>query len=160
MKITPMLAEHKDEVLHIFKLGIETKNATFETKVPSWETWDAEHLQHTRFVAILENIVVGWVALSPTSKRFCYRGVAEISIYIHTDFAGRGIASKLMQKAIDESEKNGIWTLYSSIFAENLGSKKLHEKFGFRKIGFREKIAKMDGVWRDTTLLERRSEKF
>jgi len=153
-------ANHQTDILEIYKLGIETKNATFNTTVPTLEEWDKDHLQHSRFVIETENNIAGWIALSPVSSRCNYSGVAEVSVYIHPDFKGLGLASELMTILIPESEKNGIWTLQSSVFPENVPSIKLHEKFGFRKVGYREKISKMDGVWRDTILLERRSLKI
>lgn len=155
--IKPLEGSHQKAILEIYRLGIETKNATFNTIVPTWEEWDNSHLKHSRFVIETENKIAGWIALSPVSSRCNYSGVAEISIYIHPDFSGLGFASELMKVMIDESEKNGIWTLQSSVFAENKASVKLHEKFNFRKVGFREKISKMEGVWRDTILYERRN---
>ncbi|TDQ30086.1 GNAT family N-acetyltransferase [Tenacibaculum caenipelagi] len=147
------------EVAVIYKEGIDTKNATFRTEVPSWEEWNASHHQHSRFVAVEENKVVGWCAIAPVSKRFEYRGVAEVSVYVKQGVVGKGIGSLLMEAVIGSSENNGIWTLYSSLFPENIGSEKLHVKYDFRKIGYREKIAQLDGVWRDTVLYERRSKK-
>jgi L-amino acid N-acyltransferase YncA len=161
MKENPIIKtlkeEHKNQILEIYKSGIETKNATFNTTVPTWEEWDNGHLLHSRFVIECNGKIAGWIALSPVSSRCNYSGVAEVSVYIHPDFGGLGFASKLMEKAIEESENNGIWTLQSSVFPENLASVKLHERFGFRKVGFREKISKMDGIWRDTILYERRN---
>ena len=55
-------------------------------------------------------------------------------------------------------ETSGIWTIQTSIFPENRASLVLHEHCGFRVVGTRERIAKRDGVWRDTVFLERRSE--
>lgn len=141
-------------------MGIETKNATFNTVIPTWEEWDKSHLQHSRLVIETDDKIVGWIALSPVSSRCNYNGVAEVSVYIHPDFSRLGFASELMEKMISESENNGIWTLQSSVFPENESSIKLHEKFGFREVGYREKISKMDGIWRDTILLERRSLKI
>ena len=152
-----MLPVHWDAVKAIYLQGIATKQATFQTEAPSWEDWDKGHLPHLRYVLFIEDVVAGWAALSPVSERCVYAGVAEVSIYIHEDFRGRGIGKLLLQKLIEESEKHGIWTLQSGIFPENLSSIALHEKLGFRKVGFREKIGKMDGVWRDTVLMERRS---
>jgi len=146
-------------VLEIYKMGLDTRNATFETEVPSWTDLDMKHLAHSRFVYSENEKVLGWVALSLVSTRSAYSGVAEVSIYIDTDFKGRGIGSQLMEKVIQSSEVQGIWTLFSSIFPENKATLRLHKKFGFRVIGFREKIAKLDGKWRDTILLERRSQK-
>jgi phosphinothricin acetyltransferase len=156
-EIKPLRIKHQQEVLNIYKLGIETKNATFNTVVPTWEEWDKGHLQHSRLVVEIENNIAGWIALSPVSTRCNYSGVAEVSVYMHPDFNGLGLASKLMEAMIEQSENNGIWTLQSSVFPENEASIKLHEKFRFRKVGYREKISKMDGIWRDTILLERRS---
>ena len=158
-KIEPLEEKHKKEIFEIYKLGIETKNATFNTKVPTWEEWNNGHLKHSRFVIKLNDKTVGWIALSPVSNRCNYSGVAEVSVYIHPDFNGKKLASQLMRKMISESEKNGIWTLQSSIFPENKASLKLHKNFDFRIVGTREKISKMDGKWRDTILLERRTKK-
>jgi phosphinothricin acetyltransferase len=152
-----MTALDSIRVLEIYKMGIETRNATFETEVPSWEDWDNKHLIHSRFVYIENEKVLGWAALSAVSARPAYKGVAEISIYIDTDFRAKGIGSQLMEKVIKSSEENGIWTLNSSVFPENTATLKLHEKFGFRIIGFKEKVARLDGKWRNTILLERRS---
>ena len=147
------------KILEIYKSGLETKNATFETRVPSWLDWDKKHLLNSRFVFCQDEKVLGWAALSPVSSREVYKGIAEVSLYVDTDYAGRGIGTKLMEQLIISSEENGIWTLFSSVFPENTATLKLHEKFGFRIIGKREKIALHYGKWRDTIILERRSRK-
>lgn len=152
-----MLNSDSQKVLEIYRMGLETKNATFEISVPSWQEWDSKHLRHSRFVSEEDGIIVGWAALSPFSSREVYKGVAELSIYVATGFRGKKIGSALMEKLITSSELNGIWTLVSSVFPENEATLKLHAKFGFRVIGRRERIAKLDGIWRDTILLERRS---
>ena len=160
IELAPMQPEHAHEVLRIYGEGLETGYSTFNTEVPTWEEWDRSHLPHTRLVAIENEEVLGWVALLPVSSRACYRGVAEFSIYIATRHRGRGIADQLMQAMIAESEYNGIWTLQSSTFADNTVSLRLQERHGFRQIGYRDRIARLHGVWRNTILLERRSEKF
>jgi L-amino acid N-acyltransferase YncA len=151
---------HPDDslrVLEIYRMGLETRNATFETTVPSWQEWDSKHLPHTRFVFEEKGIVAGWAALAPFSTREVYRGVAELSIYIAAGYRGKKIGSFLMEQVIISSEANGIWTLFSSVFPENEATIKLHQKFGFREIGKRERIAKLDDQWRDTIIFERRS---
>jgi len=110
-----------------------------------------------RWVALTNNKIVGWAGLLPISARKVYDGVAEVSIYIHPDFAGNGIGKQLMNHLVVESEKAGLWSLYASIFPENIASIRLHTSYGFREIGYRERIAKLDGIWRDTLLFERRS---
>jgi len=155
--IRTMLQSDSERVLDIYRMGLETGNATFETVVPSWQEWDSRHLSHSRFVFDDDGIVMGWAALSPFSTREAYRGVAELSIYVATGFRGRKIGSELMEQVISSSEQNGIWTLVSSVFPENEATLKLHKKYGFRVIGRRERIARHKGKWRDTILLERRS---
>ncbi len=153
-----MTQEDSSRILEIYKTGLETRNATFEVHVPSWNDWDSKHLKHSRFVYVNDdNKVMGWVALSPVSTRKVYDGVSEVSIYVDTKELGKGVGSMLMEKVITSSEKEGIWTLCSSVFPENAATLKLHLKFGFKIIGRRERIAQLDGKWRDTILLERRS---
>jgi phosphinothricin acetyltransferase len=155
-----MLQNDCERVLEIYRMGLETRNATFETNVPSWQEWDSKHLPHSRFVSENVGIVTGWVALTPFSLREVYNGVAEVSIYVADGFRGKNIGKDLLEKVIISSEENGIWTLVSSVFPENEATLKLHAKFGFRVTGRRERIAKLDGKWRDTILLERRSTKM
>ncbi len=160
MKIEKLTQNHWEEVAKIYQDGIDTKNATFRTQVPTWKDWNGAHHLHSRFVALENNKVVGWCAVSPVSKREAYKGVAEVSVYISLQSLRKGLGNMLLEILITTSEENEIWTLYSSLFPENRGSVKLHKKNGFRKIGIREKIAKQDGVWRDTVLYERRSKKY
>ena len=144
-------------VLEIYQKGIETGNATFETMLPTADHWSRSHHKFCRLVCVDRGEVAGWTALSPVSPRPCYAGVAELSIYVRPGCTGRGIGSRLMARLVPESERNGIWTLYASIFPENKASRRLLLKFGFRKIGRRESIAQLDGRWRSTLILERRS---
>ena len=155
--IREMQASDGSEIISIYQLGIETRIATFEKNAPDWTTWNQRHLEHSRFVFEEEDSIFGWVALSPISVREAYKGVAEISIYVHPDFWGKGIGNQLMATAIESSEKHGIWTLVASIFADNLASIHLHIKNGFREVGYRERIAQADGMWKNTILFERRS---
>jgi phosphinothricin acetyltransferase len=144
------------EVAAIYDAGIAGGNATFETEVPTWEAWDASHVQ--RLVADLDGRVVGWAALAPASERGCYSGVGEVSVYVSPDAQGQGVGRALLDRLIADSERAGIWTLQAGIFPENEASVALHRRCGFRVVGLREKLGKHDGVWRDVVLLERRSE--
>lgn len=146
-------------VADIYKQGFETGNATFQQEVPTWKDWDRGHLSICRMVAESNNEIVGWAALSAVSSRCAYGGVAEVSVYVSNQHGGKGIGSILLNALIEESELKGIWTLQAGIFPENLASIHLHKKGGFREVGYREKIGKMNGVWRDTILFERRSHK-
>ncbi|MGB8489465.1 MAG: N-acetyltransferase family protein [Bacteroidales bacterium] len=159
VEFRPMVKDDWDQVSEIFRQGIETQNATFETQVPSWEKWDLAHVQSCRIVATIENVVVGWAALIPVSARKVYAGVGEVSIYISNKYKGLKIGTWLLDRLIEESEQEGFWTLQAGIFTENTASINLHQNLGFRIIGYREKIGQMKGIWRDTVLLERRSKK-
>ena len=144
-------------VREIYREGIETGDATFQTAAPEWPEWDAGHLRHSRLVARDAAAVGGWAALSPVSRRECYGGVAEVSIYVAVAHRGQGMGRSLLDALVAESETHGIWTLQAGIFPENRASLALHECLGFRHVGMRERIAQRDGRWRDTVLLERRS---
>jgi len=152
-----MKTESWPSVQRIYNSGIGTKNATFETKAPEWEAWDQSHRKDCRLVATIDDCIAGWAALSNVSGRCVYAGVAEVSIYIDESYRGMGVGDQLMRQLIAESERHGIWTLQAGIFPENKASIALHLKHGFRILGTREKIGKINGSWRDTVLLERRS---
>jgi phosphinothricin acetyltransferase len=155
--IDRMKASDWTEVRSIYLEGIAGGNSTFETEAPSWEKWDEAHLQIARLVMRDRDGVVGWAALSPVSKRSVYRGVAEVTVYVAEKVRGQGIGRALLDALISESETNGIWTLQASIFPENIASAELHLRCGFREVGRRERIAMLNGIWRDTLLFERRS---
>lgn len=157
MEIQPLLPEHWPFVKEIYESGLSTGNASFQTSAPSWGEWDVAHLKHSRLISILSSQIVGWAALTPISGRCVYAGVAEVSVYVHPENHGLGIGKNLLQELINESEKNGIWTLQAGIFPENIPSLCIHEKMGFRQVGIREKIGQLNGKWRDTVLLEKRS---
>jgi len=159
MEIISMLPSHWEAVKKIYEEGLATGNATFQASAPSWEEWDAAHVSNSRLVVIDKDEVLGWAALTAVSGRCVYAGVGEVSVYISERSRGKGLGKKLLEALITESEKNNFWTLQAGIFPENIASIKIHEACGFRTIGTREKIGKMNGAWRDTILLERRSNK-
>jgi phosphinothricin acetyltransferase len=144
------------DVERIYAEGIATRLATFETATPSWEEWDAGHLAAPRLVAMRGDTVAGWAALSPASRRTAYRGVAEVSVYVADSARRRGVGRALLGALLERADAAGLWTLQATIFAENLPSIRLHEEAGFRLVGRRERIAQLDGRWRDTVLCERR----
>ncbi|MBS1510927.1 MAG: N-acetyltransferase [Bacteroidetes bacterium] len=152
-----MQPEHWPSVKKIYEEGIATGNATFQTEAPEWKAWDNGHVKTCRLLAVDENEILGWAALAPISSRPVYAGVAEVSVYVAAAARGKGVGKLLLQALINESEKNNFWTLHAGIFPENTVSVKLHEECGFRLVGRRERIGKMNSVWRDTLLLERRS---
>lgn len=151
-------------VRDIYAEGIATRNATFETKVPDLETLRTRWLPGHRWVAEAAGPdgteVVGWTGISPVSTRDCYSGVGETSVYVTTTARGRGIGKTLLHRQVTEADADtsggGIWTLQTSVFPENRASIALHHSAGYQTLAVRSRIARLDGVWRDTVLLERR----
>ena len=152
-----MLPTHWESVKQIYAEGIATGYATFQTGIPSWDEWNEAHVKNSRLIAIENEAILGWAALTPVSGRCVYAGVGEVSVYVSEKARGKGIGKLLLNALINESEKNNFWTLQAGIFPENIASVKIHEACGFRIIGAREKIGQSNGLWRDTLLLERRS---
>jgi phosphinothricin acetyltransferase len=153
-----MTAAHADEVLAIYRAGIDEGDATFETTVPSWPAFDAAKLPGHRFVALDgAGAVLGWVAVARVSDRSAYAGVVEHSVYVHPGARGRGVASALLRALLASTEAAGIWTVQSGVFPENAASLALHARLGFRVIGVRERVGRHLGRWRDVVLVERRS---
>lgn len=157
MLILPITEDLYPQVARIYEEGICTGIATFETTVPPWEKWDASHHSFGRIILKDGDNFLGWAALSPVSGRFVYRGLSEATIYMATESRGKGFGKIVLNKLIEISEANEIWTLQSSIFRANTASLQLHLSCGFREIGFKEKVGQLHGVWLDTILLERRS---
>ena len=156
--IEALRPEHWPGVVRVYEEGIATRNATFETEVPAWDAWDSSHLAEHRFVALRDGEVVGWAAVTPVSGRCCYEGVVENSVYVAENARGQGVGRCLLEALIVSTEAAGIWTIQAGMFPGNEGSIGLHERAGFETVGTHKRLARLDGVWRDVLLLERRSE--
>jgi L-amino acid N-acyltransferase YncA len=164
-EIIPMPPDLWSAVREIYREGIATGNATFETDIPDWEKWDSSHRKDCRLLAAepvgegasTKLTVIGWAALSSVSTRRVYSGVAEVSVYVANAARGRRVGKTLLKALVEESEQKGIWTLQAGIFPENTASLALHKSCGFREVGVRHRIGKLGDRWRDVLLLERRS---
>lgn len=157
MQVRKLIEADYPLVKQIYQFGIDTGHATFETRAPEWEIWDQKFLKTFRVLAGENNVITGWAALSAISDRCAYAGICEVSCYVHPAYQGKGIGKMLLGRLISTSEENNIWTLQAGIFPENISSIGLHKKLGFREVGYREKIGKMSGRWRNVLLFERRS---
>lgn len=156
--IREMKVSDWDDMMVIFQQNLEKGYVTFRTERPSYEDWDAGHIKECRLVYEQDGRVVGYTMLAPTSARECYRGVAELSIYVHDDYTGQGIGTKLLKTLMEEAEKSGYWTLVAVVLENNQDSFRLHTYCGFRVVGIREKIAKdRFGNWQSTMLMEWRN---
>jgi phosphinothricin acetyltransferase len=158
MEIKPVERANYEAIAGIYAEGIATGLATFETDVPDWKKWNESHLESCRIAGFKDGTIIGWASLAPVSGRCVYAGVAEVSIYIGKPYRLQGYGERLLEKLIAESEKANVWTLQAGIFQDNMASIKLHGKCGFRMVGYREKIGKLNGVWKNTVLMERRSQ--
>jgi phosphinothricin acetyltransferase len=154
-----MTAAHAGAVLAIYQAGLDTGNASFETRAPEWAAFDAARLPGHRHVATDPDggEVLGWIAVSAVSSRCVYAGVVEHSVYVHPAARGRGVGRALLRALIGSTEAAGIWTIESGVFPENTASLRLHGGEGFRVVGTRERIGRHHGRWRDVVLIERRS---
>ncbi len=159
--IRKMNSEDLNTVLEIFLEAIESGKSTFRTSAPNIDEFEVAFKKECRLVVLIDNKIVGWCAISKYKSGCAYSGVADISIYIRNEYRGTGIGTKLLNTLIICSEKKGYWTLQSSLFAQNIGSIKLHEKCGFHRVGIRKNIGKdIFGEWTDVILMERRSKEI
>jgi L-amino acid N-acyltransferase YncA len=156
VEVRPLVSSDWPAAAAIFAEGLATGAATFETTVPAWEDWDARHLTEHRFVAELDGEIAGWIAVVPYSSRAAYRGVGEESVYVAERARRRGVGRALLSALIASARDGGLWTLQAGIFRENEPSLALHRSLGFREVGVRERIGRLDGAWRDVVLLELR----
>ena len=162
-RIVPATLDDWPEIAQIYRAGIRTGHATFQTEeeIPDGSAWFGGKVDGSTFKAVDENgHMLAWCALSPTSTRRVYAGVVEVSIYVAESARGQGVGTALLRHLIEMSEAAGIWTLQAGIFPENQSSIRLHEKLGFRVVGIRKKVGQHHGVWRDVVLMERRTDKF
>jgi phosphinothricin acetyltransferase len=153
-----MSAADAGDVLAIYQAGLDGGQASFEVTAPTWAEFDATRLPDHRLVAVgADGAVLGWIAVTPVSRRPVYAGVVEHSVYVAARAAGQGLGRLLLTELIDSTEAAGIWTIQSAVFPENAASLALHARAGFRIVGTRERIGRHHGTWRDVVLIERRS---
>ncbi len=162
LEVRMLAAEHWPAVERIYRQGIATGHATFESETPTWDRFDAARLPDQRVVVLDGDRVVGWAAASGVSDRCVYAGVVEHSVYVAAEAARRGVGRTALAALVASTEAAGIWTIQSGVFPENAASLALHAALGFRVVGVRERVGRMTygplaGQWRDVVMIERRS---
>jgi len=148
--------EMKDipDVLKIYQLGIDTGIATFETIAPSVEEWNKKYHPYLRYVYEENEKILGWVSITPVSSREVYKGVGEVSVYVHPLAQGKRIGTQLLQHLIEQAKLLDYWMLQASIFEVNTASIQLHKKVGFHVVGVRKGVARKSDQWMNTVLMD------
>jgi phosphinothricin acetyltransferase len=152
------LAEAGDAaaIARIYNEGIEDRIGTFETE-PRSEADVLGWIDAGYPLVVGEDgrEVVAWASASPyRAHRPAYSGVADFSIYVARSARGRGAGRATLAALIAEAEGRGYWKLVSRIFPENEASLRLCRSLGFRTVGTYKRHARLDGLWRDTVIVE------
>lgn len=158
MKIRDAHESDMPAIVDIYNSTIPSRMVTADTSpvtVESRLAWFHDHQQATRpvWVAEVHGAVVGWLSFSSFYTRPAYNATAEVSIYIAEDYRGKGIGKVLLAKAIEHSPRLGITTLLGFIFAHNVPSLQLFEKFGFECWGYLPGVAVLDDLEKDLAIL-------
>jgi len=148
-------------IVAIYNGSIPGRTATADTESVSVESrrrWFCDHDPAKRplWVAVDDEVIVGWLSFQSFYGRPAYHATAELSIYVAPSWLRKGIGGSLLAKAIEQSPQLRLKTLLGFIFAHNAASLRLFEKFGFHHWGFLPGVAELDGVERDLIIVGRR----
>jgi phosphinothricin acetyltransferase len=154
--VRPAELQDAESIATIYNEGIADRIATFETRprtAQEIERWfDGTH---PIVVAIIGGRPVAFASTSTYRDRPCYAGVAEFSVYVAREFRSAGIGRLVLHQLIADAERAGFWKLLSRIFPENMASRRLVASVGFREVGVYKNHGKLDGIWKDTVIVER-----
>ena len=158
--IRPATAADGAEIARIYNEGIAERMATFETEprsAPGMAKTIADRApRYPTVVVERDGRVVAWAGASEYRPRECYAGIAEFSVYVDRAARGTGAGGAAMRGLIAACEAKGFWKLVSRVFPENTASRRLLASLGFREVGVYQRHAKLDGVWKDVVIVERR----
>jgi L-amino acid N-acyltransferase YncA len=147
-------------IVAIYNEAVATRLSTAQLEpvtVESRRQWLADHSpdHHPFWVLELDGQVAGWLTLKSFLPRCAYRGTAEVSVYVDQRFRRRGVARKLLEEAMARASSLEISALVGLIFAHNEPSVRLFEQLGFARWGLLPRIARLDEVERDLTIMGR-----
>jgi phosphinothricin acetyltransferase len=143
-------------IARIYNEGIQDRVGTFETRertvddVGQW--FDG---RHPIVVVEAAQEIVAFASTSSYRPRDCYAGIAEFSVYVARAGRGQGAGRVAMNALLEAARAAGFWKLVSRVFVENHASRALLKQMGFREVGVYARHARLDGVWRDTVIVER-----
>jgi L-amino acid N-acyltransferase YncA len=141
----------------IYNEGIADRVGTFETR-PRTPEQVARWFDGRHPIIVVEDDAGGVVAFASTSSyrdRECYAGIAEYSVYVARANRGAGAGGVAMAELVEAAAKAGLWKLVSRIFPENVASRALMARMGFREVGIYRRHGRRDGAWRDCVIVER-----
>ncbi len=146
-------------IARIYNQGIEERIATFETEPRTPAQIEAMLRERgdrwPMVVAERDGAVVAWAGTGPYRGRPCYEGVGEFSVYVDRGARGTGAGRAALAALVEACERRGLWKLVSRIFPENVASRALCARTGFREVGVYRRHGKLEGAWRDCVIVER-----
>lgn len=157
------LARREDlpRIVEIYNATVPSRQVTADTEpvsVASRERWFEEHAPGFRPLWVVEQDdgVAAWLSFSSFYGRPAYNKTAELSIYVDEAFRGRGLGGRLLAAALAHAPSIGVDTLLGFIFAHNVSSLALFQRFGFQTWGELPDVAVLDGVERSLVIVGRR----
>lgn len=154
--IRPITQDDIVSCLDIYNYEVVNGVATLDLEprtLEEWHEWYNAHRDehHPIIVGTIDDVVVGYASLSPYRTKDAFKSTVELSIYIHQDYRGKGVASKLMAHILEHAKENDtLHTVVSVITAGNEGSTKLHNRFGFTYCGLTPEVGFKHGKYQDT----------
>jgi len=160
MKIRDAVEADLPAIIKIYNAAVATRIATAQLEpVTLQERWNwlNEHSpdRYPFWVLEIDGRIAGWLTLKPFLPRCAYRGTAEVSVYVDENFRRRGIARRLLGEAIARARSLQINGMVGLIFTHNEPSLKLFEQLRFEKWGLLPRVARLDDVERDLTIVGR-----
>ena len=161
MTIRDAVAADLPAIVEIYNAAVATRVSTAQLQpvtVEERRDWLGEHspTEYPFWVAEGEaGQVAGWLTFKSFLPRCAYRGTAELSVYVGTNFRRRGIARQLLDEAIARAPSLQISALVGLIFAHNDASIQLFEQVGFTRWGLLPRVARLEEIERDLTIMGR-----
>ena len=156
LQIRRAVIDDVQDCLNIYNYEVEHGVATLDLEprtLEEWREWYNAHSDehHPIIVGTIDDVVVGYASLSPYRLKDAFKSTVELSIYIHQDYRGQGVATRLMEHILEMAKADTmIHNVVSVITAGNEGSTKLHNRFGFTYCGLTPEVGFKHGKYQDT----------
>ena len=156
LTIRPITKDDIPSCLDIYNYEVVNGVATLDLEprtLPEWQEWYEAHQtqEHCIFAGLIDDVVVGYASLSPYRTKDAFKSTVELSIYIHQDYRGKGVASKLMAHILEHAkETETLHTVVSIITGGNAASTGIHERVGGTYCGLTNQGGEKHGKYQDT----------